>query len=65
MPVDDGHRSRDRMGLIAEEVQPVFPDAIMEFAGRIEGIYYDELVPVLISAVQALTQRVGELEESQ
>ncbi len=65
VPVDQGHRNRDRMGLIAEEVQPVFPDVIMERSGRVEGIYYDELVPVLISAVQALTTRVEELEEAQ
>jgi len=65
VPVDEGHRSRDRVGLIAEEVETLFPDVIMEYGGRVEGIFYDELVPVLISAVQALTTRVQELEGAQ
>ena len=60
----DAHRDRKRIGLIAEHVEKLFPDVIgySPLGDRVDGIYYNELVPVLIAVVQSLVQRVEELE---
>lgn len=61
--LDDGHSDRRRIGLIAEEVDQQFPVAVgRDFKGQIEGIFYQELIPVLIAVVQQLVGRVAELE---
>jgi hypothetical protein len=40
-------------GLIAEEVDRVYPDLVIrDEAGRIEGVRYDELAPLLLNEVQ-------------
>lgn len=64
VPDDDSHRDRSRIGLVAEEVDKQFPKVVGQNAfGMASGIYYNELVPVLIATVQSLNQRVEELEE--
>ena len=40
-------------GLIAEEVDKVYPELVIRNAeGRIEGVRYDELAPIFLEAVQ-------------
>jgi trimeric autotransporter adhesin len=42
-------------GLIAEEVQKIYPDLVIRNSqGRIEGIRYDELTPILLKEIQVL-----------
>ena len=63
-------------GLIAEEVDKVYPELVIRNdAGKIEGVRYDELAPMLLNEVQSqqaqlkqqsdeikrLTQQVSEL----
>jgi len=60
--IEDDHHDRSRIGLVAEEVEPFFPEVIWKEGNRTKGIFYQELVPVLISAVQSLVRRVDELE---
>jgi hypothetical protein len=58
-------------GLIAEEVQKIYPELVIHGAdGRIEGVRYDELAPMLLSEVQqqaaqirALNAQVDELND--
>jgi len=44
------------LGLIAQEVEPLFPEAVGEHAGM-KSLAYSELVPVAIGAVQELNQK--------
>jgi hypothetical protein len=55
-------------GLIAEEVDKVYPDLVIRNeAGQIEGVRYDELAPILLREVQQQQERLadqaGELQE--
>jgi hypothetical protein len=60
-------------GLIAEEVAKVYPDLVVrDHSGRIDGVRYDELSPLLLKQVQQLSQQnavlsaqVGELKQGQ
>jgi len=45
-------QDRDKEGLIAEEVELVFPNVVYEDSEGNKGINYSELVPVLIKAIQ-------------
>lgn len=50
------------VGVIAQEVAPVLPEAVFETMGGNLGVVYDKLVPVLIEAVKGLAARVTDLE---
>jgi hypothetical protein len=46
-------------GLIAEEVAKVYPELVIRNeAGRIDGVRYDELAPMLLNEVQRITAQV-------
>ena len=57
-------------GLIAEEVAKVYPELVIrDSAGRVEGVRYEELAPMLLNEVQRqavelreMRQQVGALE---
>jgi hypothetical protein len=59
-----------RYGLIAEEVAKVYPELVVrDGQGRIDGVRYDELAPMLLNEVQkqqqinaAQTARIASLE---
>ncbi len=47
-------------GLIAEEVAKVYPElAIRDATGKIQGVRYDELAPMLLNEVQKQQQRIA------
>jgi hypothetical protein len=49
-----------QFGLIAEEVDKVFPELVVRNeAGRIEGVRYDELAPMLLNEVQQQQQKLA------
>jgi len=56
------------LGLIAQEVEPLFPEVVGEHGGM-KSLAYSELVPVTIRAVQELNQKVedqkGELKQKE
>ncbi len=53
-------------GLIAEEVAKVYPELVIrDGSGRIDGVRYDELAPMLLNEVQQQAARIRELEEQQ
>jgi hypothetical protein len=50
-------------GLIAEEVDKVYPELVIrDEAGNIQGVRYEELAPMLLSVVQQQTARLDALE---
>lgn len=55
----DGRRHR---GLIAQEVQTVSPDLVMEDDDGHLGVVYSDLVPVLIRALQQQNERLARME---
>ena len=55
-------------GLIAEEVNEVFPELVIrDDAGTIQGVRYDELAPMLLSEMQKQERKIdaqaGEISE--
>jgi hypothetical protein len=53
---------RERMGLIADEVQHVIPSAVMhDHEGEVVGIFYDQITVALLDHVQELTRTVETL----
>jgi hypothetical protein len=49
-----------RYGLIAEEVAKVYPELVIRNeAGRIDGVHYDELAPMLLNEVQQQQKIAG------
>jgi trimeric autotransporter adhesin len=51
-------------GLIAEEVAKVYPDLVVrDPAGRIDGVRYDELAPLLLNEMQRQAAEIVELKQ--
>ena len=56
--------SRGDIGLIAEEVQKIYPELVsIGIDGQAEGISYTKLTSVLIKTVQELSARIDKLEK--
>jgi len=52
-------------GLIAEEVDKVYPELVVRDAtGKIQGVRYDELAPLLLNEVQRLQAAIDKLSAS-
>jgi hypothetical protein len=54
---DEAANAPRSLGLIAQEVEPLFPEVIGESQGM-KGLAYSELVPVTIAALQELNQKL-------
>jgi hypothetical protein len=54
---NDPDKSSRTDGLIAQEVEPLFPEVIGEHAGM-KALAYAELVPVAVGAIQELNQKL-------
>ena len=51
-------------GLIAEEVAKVYPELVIrDGSGRIDGVRYDELAPILLSEVQQQQRKMAAQDE--
>ena len=71
----DNPDAKTRVGLIAQDVQAVFPEAVDddtpdiitdEETGKVSGglgVRYTELVPLLVNAIKELTTRIATLEQ--
>lgn len=53
---------KPKYGLLAQEVQKVYPDLVYEDQEGTLGIDYTGLIPVLISAIQEQQRKIDELE---
>lgn len=55
---------KDAIGLIAQEVEKVYPEIVSEHqVTGMKGISYEHLVPVLISAIKYMQQEIKELKD--
>ena len=59
--VKDG---KDSIGVIAQEVEKVFPEVVLDGSDGFKSVAYGNLVGVLIEAVKELSARVEQLEGS-
>jgi hypothetical protein len=51
------------IGLIAQDLEQIYPELVHEGTDGYKRIEYDKLTAILISAVQELTQRIERLEK--
>lgn len=58
----DGPSAKEHVGLIAQEVEMIFPNFVMSDDKGIKGIAYNELIPVLVGAIQELHSQVEQLK---
>lgn len=59
-------RSTLRYGLIAEQVAAVYPELVVrDQHGRIDGVRYDELAPMLLNEVQKQAAEIRKLKQQQ
>jgi hypothetical protein len=58
---DDQHERR--YGLIAEEVEPIYPEIVRYHNGEIFTLHYQSLIPILLERILGLTKRCDELEQ--
>ncbi len=59
---EESMSSRRHFGVIAEELQQIYPDLVLEGQDGYLSVNYSELVPLLIRSVQALKQELDELK---
>jgi hypothetical protein len=53
-------------GLIAEEVAKVYPELVIrDDAGKIQGVRYEELAPMLLNEVQKQAAEIRDLKQQQ
>jgi hypothetical protein len=51
-------------GLIAEEVNEIYPELVIrDDQGKIQGVRYDELAPMLLSEMQRQAAEIRELKQ--
>lgn len=55
---------KKHFGLIAQELQTIYPDLVVKGQDGYLGINYIELVPILIRCIQELNQKVEALEKA-
>jgi len=57
----ESEQSRQRLGLIAQEVEKVFPELVRTQEDGLKAVAYAEMVPVLIEAIRELQRQIEEL----
>jgi hypothetical protein len=57
-----GEEKYHQLGVIAQEIEKVYPDMVNEDVDGMKTVSYQQLIPVLIEAVKELSTRVEELE---
>ncbi len=56
-------KSRKRIGLIAQEVEQVYPEAVRTLPDGTKGIYYSDLIGVLVEGIKELSAQVEALQQ--
>ena len=54
----------DHYGMIAQELQEIYPELVVEGGDGYLSINYSELIPILIKSIQELKGKVDEFEEN-
>ena len=58
----DKKAETEQMGFIAQEMQKIFPEIVVEDKNGVLGIRYTELIPVLVKAFQEQQQVIDDLK---
>ena len=56
--VDHGHD----VGVLAQEIEEVLPEAVRDRSGGYKGVQYDKLIPLLIESIKELSKKTKKLE---
>lgn len=62
-PEDSPILKTDHYGVLAQELQTIYPELVKEGPNGYLSVNYMELVPILIKSIQELNQKVRELED--
>ena len=61
---EDGYFiSQHDVGVIAQEVEPILPEAVVTNKDGIKAVYYQKLIPLLIESIKELNQKIQTLED--
>ena len=60
---DKNFDSMRHYGVVAQEIEAVLPEVVVEGAGGEKAVAYTEIVPVLIEAIKAQQARIEDLED--
>jgi len=55
-------RNKREAGVIAQEVEKVMPEVVVDRVDGYKAVYYEKLVPILIESIKELKARIEELE---
>jgi hypothetical protein len=55
-------KGRTEVGVIAQDVQVVLPEAVHEGEDGMLGVAYERLIPLLIESIRTLTEQVAALQ---
>jgi hypothetical protein len=58
------YNGTEDVGLIAQEVEAVLPEAVTEKDNGYLGVRYERVIPLLVEAVKELSGRVNEIEDA-
>lgn len=58
----DDRKTRDDVGLIAQQVEQVIPEAVVTRDDGYKAVDYKRVIPLLVQSVKELSERVAELE---
>ena len=56
------YRGHD-VGVIAQEIEEVIPEAVKDRDGGYKGVQYDKIIPLLIEGIKELTKKTKKLEK--
>ncbi len=62
---DENNDVRIRYGFIAQELEEIFPNVVYTMPDGEKGIAYQELIPILVSAIQELQAEVESLKSDE
>ena len=57
------NNGKEKIGILAQEVQKVFPELVSEDKNEMLAVNYQGLVPVLINALKDQQNEIDELKE--
>ena len=52
------------IGVIAQEIEKVLPEAVKDRGSGYKGVQYDKLIPLLIESIKELKQKVEDIEKN-
>jgi|TARA_R110000822_G_scaffold22656_9_gene70765 hypothetical protein len=55
--------SKNDVGVVAQEVEEVLPEIVIDRVDGYKAVYYEKLVPLLIESIKELKERIEELEK--